>query len=286
MSKIKKMDDFLKLISNIKCFSHAYLINTNSLDLSYKYVLELTKMIICGHNYNNEKYNDICYKIDNNEYEDLYIIKNDSLSINNDDIVNLLKYMETKSLVIDGKRVYIIFGFEKVSTLLSNKILKFLEEPSDNIYALLVTENIDGLLPTIVSRCQTINLTFDIDNYDTELILLMKKFLINIYEKKEKCIAYINEIFEDKVTDRLWMYNSFEVLEKILCYNIEVLYEKKDKNNELFIEEFNKLDSSKLINILNITNKLKILIKNNINLNLLVDRYIIETAKEFYLCKE
>ena len=33
MSKIKKMDDFLKLISNIKCFSHAYLINTNSLDL-------------------------------------------------------------------------------------------------------------------------------------------------------------------------------------------------------------------------------------------------------------
>ena len=66
--------------------------------------------------------------------------------------------METKSLREDGRRVYIIYGFERLSTIISNKIFKFIEEPQNNIYAILLTENIEKILPTIISRCQILNL--------------------------------------------------------------------------------------------------------------------------------
>jgi DNA polymerase-3 subunit delta' len=36
-----------------------------------------------------------------------------------------------------------------------NSLLKFLEEPHDNIYAIFTCNNISNVLPTIKSRCQT-----------------------------------------------------------------------------------------------------------------------------------
>lgn len=286
MAKISNINDFINFVSNIQNFSHAYIFNTNSVEISKKYIKEFAKIIICGQNYTDNRYNDICYKIDNDEFDDIYVLNSDSLSINNDDIMSLLKYMETKSLNDSEKRVYIIYEFDKVSKILSNKILKFLEEPENNIYALLVTENIEQLLSTIISRCQVIDLTFNIEDVDETIYNLMKKFLSLIFVKKEKSIAYISDIFDISSLDRTYIYKCFEALEKILCYNIEYLNGVKDVNNILFVEELQHIDVHHLINMLDITNKLKNLIKNNINLNLLLDRYIIETAKEFSLCKE
>ena len=34
-----------------------------------------------------------------------------------------------------------------------NALLKFLEEPEENVYAILTTDHIDKLLPTVISRC-------------------------------------------------------------------------------------------------------------------------------------
>ena len=39
-----------------------------------------------------------------------------------------------------------------------NSILKFLEEPRPNVYAFLTTNNENAILPTIISRCQTMHL--------------------------------------------------------------------------------------------------------------------------------
>ena len=46
----------------------------------------------------------------------------------------------------------------------ANSLLKFLEEPSYQVTAILLTEFLDQILPTILSRCQTIyfdELAFD-----------------------------------------------------------------------------------------------------------------------------
>ena len=57
-----------------------------------------------------------------------------------------------------GKKVMVIFGVEKISESASNKLLKLLEEPPHNCYFFLVGEQVELLLPTLVSRCQMIKL--------------------------------------------------------------------------------------------------------------------------------
>ena len=284
MAKINSMDDFKTLTSNITSFSHAYLFDTNSLLDAYPYVLEFAKKIICDNQEDDEKYSDVCYQIDKNEYDDLYVVNPTTIGINTEEIEKLLSYMETKSLRDNGRRVYIIYGFERLTRDTSNKILKFLEEPSDNIYALLMTENIDKILSTIISRCQTLKLSFDVTKTSDDKIILMEDFLKCLLARKNKTISYVLDYFGDAIGNRPLFYEYFEIIEKILSDKIN--YQYGIDNNHVDVLAFDGYDIMTIINVLDITNKLKSLIKQNINLNLLLDRYIIEVTKELDSCKK
>ena len=196
-----------------------------------------------------------------------------------------MTYMETKSLRENGRRVYIIYGFERLSTTISNKILKFLEEPQEGIYAILLTENFEKILPTIVSRCQIMNFSFPEKEDDIEKVNNMKAFLIELIKSKKQTIAYEYDYFKESLSDRLEFYSNFSILESIISCSLNYLY-KNDEENTYVLQELTTYSSLTIINILNITNKLKCLIKNNINLNLLLDRYIIEITEELELCKK
>jgi DNA polymerase-3 subunit delta' len=58
-----------------------------------------------------------------------------------------------------GYKVMILFGADKLSENASNKLLKLLEEPPKNSFFLLVCDQTEGMLPTLVSRCQEVKLT-------------------------------------------------------------------------------------------------------------------------------
>lgn len=55
-----------------------------------------------------------------------------------------------------GDRLIILRGMETATPEAANALLKLLEEPPANTYIILVTDNKDKLIPTIVSRCQII----------------------------------------------------------------------------------------------------------------------------------
>ncbi len=55
-------------------------------------------------------------------------------------------------------RVYIVQGADRLSTDAANALLKVLEEPPPDVLLILLTDNVDGVLPTIRSRCQMIEL--------------------------------------------------------------------------------------------------------------------------------
>jgi DNA polymerase-3 subunit delta' len=57
-----------------------------------------------------------------------------------------------------GYKVMILFGVDKLSENASNKLLKLLEEPPKKSFFLLVCDQTDGMLPTLVSRCQEVKL--------------------------------------------------------------------------------------------------------------------------------
>jgi DNA polymerase-3 subunit delta' len=66
------------------------------------------------------------------------------------DIVDALKYKPYEA----SSKVAIIWGLEYMNIEASNKLLKLIEEPPVNSYLILISENKDRLLPTILSRCQ------------------------------------------------------------------------------------------------------------------------------------
>lgn len=53
-------------------------------------------------------------------------------------------------------RFFIIDNADKMNDAASNALLKTLEEPSETAYIFLITSRPDALLPTILSRCQTL----------------------------------------------------------------------------------------------------------------------------------
>jgi DNA polymerase III gamma/tau subunit len=65
----------------------------------------------------------------------------------------------------------------------ANSILKFLEEPIDEIIAILVVDNINLMLPTIISRCQVIKLNkkpLSLDSIDNFSTINSLKLLSNL----------------------------------------------------------------------------------------------------------
>lgn len=54
-------------------------------------------------------------------------------------------------------KIYILKHAESLGTAAANAFLKTLEEPSKNVCFILLANNVNNVLPTIVSRCQIIN---------------------------------------------------------------------------------------------------------------------------------
>ena len=57
-----------------------------------------------------------------------------------------------------GKRVLLIYPVESMQVAAANSLLKALEEPPKNSHFILITHQLDQVLPTIRSRCQLVNI--------------------------------------------------------------------------------------------------------------------------------
>ena len=65
----------------------------------------------------------------------------------------------SKTALVSGPRIYVIKNVEKMNQSAANSLLKFMEEPlSANVFGFLLTENIDRVIRTIISRSQVIHM--------------------------------------------------------------------------------------------------------------------------------
>ncbi len=84
-------------------------------------------------------------------------------------------------------KIYIVDEAEKMNTQAQNALLKTIEEPPAYAVILLLTTNADSFLPTILSRCITLNLKTV--NEDLIKNHLMKKYQIPDYQA-DVCAAF------------------------------------------------------------------------------------------------
>lgn len=86
-----------------------------------------------------------------------------------------------------SRKIYIINEAEKMTVQAQNALLKTLEEPPAYAVILLLTTNVDTLLPTIQSRC--VLLTMKPVNDEAVKKFLMKDLMIPEY-KADVCVAF------------------------------------------------------------------------------------------------
>lgn len=275
-------------------YSHAYLFEANGNSDAFSLVVSFAKSLLCPNKYtNNSKCENcsICHRIDNNIFSDLKIIEPDGLWIKKEQLDELQKDFSVKSVESD-KRIYIINNAERLNTQAANSILKFIEEPEEGIIAILITNNIYQLLSTIVSRCQIISLTKQVENQSLNLnieedldihLQTINNFVKYLEKEKINTIIMSNKLWHDFYKERKDYISGFELL---LIYYKDILNYKLNRNLELFSNYLddikiisNNNTFSNLIYKINTIINLKENIKVNANQNLLLDKLIIELTR-------
>lgn len=295
--------------------SHAYLFELCN-DDSYDDVYNFMKMLLCPKRDKNFISGvcsecSMCRNIDENNCLNLKIISPCNGLIKKEDILNVQRFFATKSLN-NEIRIYLIKDCDKMNASASNSLLKFLEEPNENVIAILTTYNVEKVLPTIISRCQTIRIGrksyFGRDTVDN----LYKSINNGIMEKETfkslfsdsfkvidflnrngtLTIVYLNELWGNHLVAKNVGNDSFKLdnmilLDIMICFYYDILKLKMNYNGDLyFLSDLDKLEEisfnltiDKTLNILYILFKAKDNIDYNVNLNLFLDKLIIDVSE-------
>lgn len=282
--------------------SHAYLINTNGYHKGFDFAKAFAKYLLCPNNETGSHECSVCHLIDNNSYSEFKVIEADGLWIKKEQTDELQEMFSMKSL--SGRKVYIINGVENLNISASNSILKFLEEPEEGIVAILITDNIYKVLGTIVSRCQVINLNnvqvksddmllnvgnqlyndsdkiseFVNDSESINRIGHVIDFIEYLYSNKLDTLVYINKYWNDFFKGKDDYLFAFNIM--IMFYSDVINYKMGNdiilsefKSN---IEKFSELDYNIINSILNLIMEVREDLYSNVNLNLLMDKFIIK----------
>lgn len=282
-----KNNKFYNYAKNLKKYFHAYIFEVDDIETSYPLILAFIKMIICPNHYTNNKSCldcNICHLIDENYYEDFKVIETTDKIIKKEQITKLQQELSLKSSN-NTNQVYVIKEADKMNLNAANSLLKFIEEPEENIYGILITTNKKSLLSTILSRCQIIELKVEKENnYNLEDINNSLSFFTLIHEEKENSIAYLKSRYLNIYATRDDILKSFQILENLIDKEINRRNGIIDNNFSFYdiIEtSLQEITLKELIFYLDkiIVMKNKLIENPYLNLNLFLDRLIIEISE-------
>ncbi len=93
-----------------------------------------------------------------NTYSDISILDGSEGLIKKDAVIKASEKLQEKALDELGVKILFIKNIENTNLQSINSLLKFIEEPTENTFIIMTTNNISNVLPTIRSRSQVINI--------------------------------------------------------------------------------------------------------------------------------
>ncbi|MDD5693013.1 MAG: DNA polymerase III subunit [Patescibacteria group bacterium] len=239
-----------------------------------------------------------CKQIEAGTHPD-FLLNDKDQPVNVEEIRELNHFLELKPYQSKIK-VLIITHIERLSTSAANAFLKTLEEPAQNTIIILTTENMDNILPTIVSRTRILRMGFEKEEN-------IKKFLMDtegIDEKKANDIVKmscgrvglalslsrdqeaVNNIREflrkfdetirsKSVVRRLKLAEELDGADKPLNDEFDVI-------ESYYYQKINKKENENLLILTQILDKIaqsRIFIKNNVNKRLILESILLTGAK-------
>ncbi|NLJ32489.1 MAG: hypothetical protein GX343_01470 [Erysipelotrichaceae bacterium] len=219
---------FVNALAN-NSLSHAYLIKGGSGSPLIEVATHLAKTLVC------EKRNPLacdncisCHRFSQGLNPDLIFLDGREGTIKIGDIRNLETSFSSTAIEKGGTLIYVIHLVEKMTPEASNALLKFLEEPSHEIYAFLTTENEENVLPTILSRSQKLILSL----LPSELIFQKCDELCISRTQSEILVNFYNvaDVINEKVNDEEYLRIYDLVMDTLNTINSNV------KDGVLFIQ--------------------------------------------------
>lgn len=307
------LDDYInsqmiayKIISNQinkDMINHAYIIETNGNNNGIDFAKAIAKSFLCPFYYKNLKKCENCKQceqIDNNDYIELKIIEPQGMWITKPQIEELQNSF-IKKAIVGSKKIYIINHFDQMKANVMDSLLKFIEEPEPNIIAILITDNLNTVADTIISRCQIISMNKETrnlsDNYidninkivndditiNEEMVNNVIKYINYLEHNKNRTILFQKELWFDKFKDNRECYVGLNIMLLFYqdCFNyilnkkIRIFQTMEQDIQDIVKNNDEILVAYKLDVIMNTINKLKY----NANINLLMDKLILDLEK-------
>ena len=265
--------------------SHVYLVETNNVELCLEDLKKIVKQIFCVGKYQeNCTECNICNLIDQNYLPSLIVIESDGKNIKKEQILELKRKFSTKP-IYTKENIYIIKNAEALNSSSANTMLKFLEEPEDNIIGFFITNNVNNVINTIKSRCEIINIFYDvhelnIDSIDNDInksyLDVAKNYLKKIEVEKNLRIMYNKSELLNFYTEREDIKKIFQIL--VIIYE-ELMKNKLNLSNsfsKLNIDYLSFLSYKDVLNRINLLNKFLFFLNSNASIELLLDKFVIE----------
>lgn len=267
------LKEYFDRMANNNMIGHAFLIGNTS----YEDIREELEELINTYFFDNDILIDNC--------SDVIFVKPENDKIVKADILNLQEKFMTYSQ-LNNNKVYIIEQAEKMNDFAANSLLKFLEEPEENIYAFLITENVQKILSTIKSRCQILMIgntkTFDIEQYDSDFVDNVINFLNTVENKGIATIAYANNYYSKKeekevISDivNICKYFYRDMLNLLYYDEIKYFFPYEEIMRTLLVSNYEEKITNKLI----VLSKAENMLQYNVNLNLFMDKLIIDLGR-------
>ena len=148
---------------------HAYLIYSNDIELNNNIAIAFAKNFVCENSNGCNACNN-CKQFNANTHPDVLLINQPSIKV--EDANNIITKLSTKP-IFSNYKIFVILNAENINEIAQNKLLKSIEEPTNNSIFIFTASKTDKLLPTIMSRLYKIY----IPKPSTEDFILMAKEL-------------------------------------------------------------------------------------------------------------
>ena len=184
-------------------------------------------------------------RIDDNSFTNLIIVEPTKGTIKKDQILSIIDEA-SKSSLEDGPKVFIFNDADTLNQSSANSLLKFIEEPLDDIYIIFLVNNLNMMLSTIKSRCallsfRPLNKEFlkeklDLEGIDPNIMSVITEYtqdfdeVLRIVNDESYMDAYdlVGELFNEPV----------EKGGSMILYLNESIDKLNDSNTEFFISLF------------------------------------------------
>lgn len=228
---------FYQIILN--CFEskkipHAFLIVGEDSKIAAHY---LAKSLICEEDILACNQCHECQRIDDHNYGDFIYVNGKDDTIKKGQI-EYIQEQFAKSPLEGKSKIYMLENIENSTSEAMNSLLKILEEPTSDIYAIFTCQNLNRVLPTIQSRCQVIQLLpqskallkkqLEAKNLEKDDVLI----LIELFHTYDECEKFIeSELLEYMKLEVFHFIDDLYFHRDNLLINVQTHLLKKYKDN-------------------------------------------------------